>query len=74
MAPLHVEEEESRQGVCIEPGAYILENILLGGRKNISRCHLGKKHEKAKRKRGKCKRKRKKGERRKRMRKGTVKE
>ncbi len=36
-------------------GVYILEN------KNISRCYLGEKYEKWKRKRGKCKRKRKKG-------------
>jgi hypothetical protein len=32
------------------------------GRGNISRCHLGKKYEKGKRKRGKCKRKRRKRE------------
>jgi hypothetical protein len=41
-----------------------LENISPWGEgKNISRCHLGEKYEKAKRKRGKCKGKRQKGER-----------
>jgi hypothetical protein len=35
----------------------------LGEGENISQCHLGKKYEKVKRKRGKYKRKRKKGER-----------
>jgi hypothetical protein len=36
---------------------YVLNNTLppppLGGGKNISRCHLGEKYEKGKRKRGK---------------------
>jgi hypothetical protein len=44
-------------------GVYILENPPPQGGKNIGRCHLGKKYEKAKRKMGKCKRKRKKQER-----------
>jgi hypothetical protein len=48
----------------IATGAYILENTPApqGGVGNISRCYLGEKYEKAKRKGGKCKRKRKKGE------------